>query len=600
MFFASLVRRWNTIRYYRGKQIARRLLRNFRESLAVFVRDRDVGQGRPQIRGPLLSVGCPVSKISNLEPEEGSWRLSVPGKRLAISWPLDWVQLEAGIANRLGCFFLHYHEYFINALRQFLRLDFTRHVLESIHVWINNYPAPSHLPPSDAWHPYVISRRLPTWVWIWCQHQRREDLPPGFLASLAQQVRWLRWNLEFDLGGNHLLQNLRALAVAGAFFSGPEADGWLRLVRKLLPRELKEQILPHGEHFERAPAYHVDMLLALADIRDAFRAVNPSWSRDLEPVIDKMADFLGVILHPDGQIPLFGDSTLDLAPAPCEVFTRLEKTHPNVRQDSAAAQVVGQYWIYREGKNFLIFDAGPVGPDHLPAHAHADLLTIEASWRGERLIVDGGVSDYEDSPERAYCRGTAAHNTLEIDGQNQCDVWSRFRMGRRGWPGKLHCGQYGPFQWAACTHNAYRFLKVPVVGRFIACSARLGWIIADWAVGSRQHKLVSRLRVGPGWQVTKEHSQAVGITSSGEKLILEAVGDPGNVQVRPAPYFPLFGVRKEAMEVSQERTGDLPTVIAWHLRPAGQEAAKLSWERGRLRIFAGTQEFVFDLHDLWT
>jgi uncharacterized heparinase superfamily protein len=136
---------------------------------------------------------------------------------------------------------------------------------------------------------------------------------------------------------------------------------------------------------------------------------------------------------------------------------------------AAAARRVGDYWTWRHERDYLLFDAGPVGPDHLPAHAHADLLNIEISIDGRRFVVDSGVFDYEDGPMRRYCRSTAAHNALEIDGASQCDMWSRFRMGHRGWPTSLFTGSEGGFDWTSAAHNAYRRLGAPTVGRWIAC-----------------------------------------------------------------------------------------------------------------------------------
>ena len=105
----------------------------------------------------------------------------------------------------------------------------------------------------------------------------------------------------------------------------------------------------------------------------------------------------------------------------------------------------------------------------MPAHAHADLLTFEASFGGRRLFVDSGVFNYEDDAMRRYCRSSAAHNVLQIDGHDQCDMWSRFRMGYRGWPTGLECGQTHGFHWARAAHNAYRRLGVPKLGRWLAC-----------------------------------------------------------------------------------------------------------------------------------
>ena len=46
----------------------------------------------------------------------------------------------------------------------------------------------------------------------------------------------------------------------------------------------------------------------------------------------------------------------------------------------------------------LLLDVGPLGPDYLPAHGHADTLSFEMALHGQRVIVDSGVSRYDNSP----------------------------------------------------------------------------------------------------------------------------------------------------------------------------------------------------------
>ena len=47
------------------------------------------------------------------------------------------------------------------------------------------------------------------------------------------------------------------------------------------------------------------------------------------------------------------------------------------------------------------------------------------------VIVDSGTSTYQPGSRRAGERGTSAHNTVEVGGQNSSEVWGNFRVGRR-------------------------------------------------------------------------------------------------------------------------------------------------------------------------
>ncbi len=67
----------------------------------------------------------------------------------------------------------------------------------------------------------------------------------------------------------------------------------------------------------------------------------------------------------------------------------------------------------------LCFDCGPLGEGN---HGHFDSLSIELAAYGRSLIVDPGRYTYSEAGEtnwRVWFRGTAAHNTVTVDGKNQ-------------------------------------------------------------------------------------------------------------------------------------------------------------------------------------
>jgi uncharacterized heparinase superfamily protein len=380
------------------------------------------------------------------------------------------------------------------------------------------------------------------------------------------------------------MENARALVLAGSFFDGPDADRWLRKGAAILRRQLVEQVLPHGEHFERSSMYHAIMLEALLDVADAARPVDAELARRCDGATVAMATFLRAILHPDGEIPLLGDACFGQSAAACPLIARAargadERPARAALQPtpSPGAHVWGQTWTYRNSGDFVLFDAGPVGPDHLPAHAHADLLHLEASVAGRRLLVDSGVFDYALSPMRRYCRSTQAHNTLEIDDRNQCDMWSRFRMGHRGWPGKLATGHADGFDWARAEHNAYRRLGVPRVGRWIGCRPGGPWLCVDWCEGTGAHRLVNRLHFHPDVTVEEVAGDEVKLTLSGLALRLR-FATTGQVTVDTSWYCPELGLRLPRPVVCWMASSALPAVCAWSLTWGNNEGrASLEW-----------------------
>src|SRR5690606_16017858 len=140
--------------------------------------------------------------------------------------------------------------------------------------------------------------------------------------------------------------------------------------------QIREQILPSGEHFERSPMYHAQMLSALLDIRDATASPRPTFSQLCDKTAARMASFLGLILHPDGQVPLLADTAYEETPCPPILILHAVPPHevkPEVLPGTDGAHEVEGYWMWRDADAFLLFDHGPVGADELPAHAHNDL-----------------------------------------------------------------------------------------------------------------------------------------------------------------------------------------------------------------------------------
>jgi hypothetical protein len=80
----------------------------------------------------------------------------------------------------------------------------------------------------------------------------------------------------------------------------------------------------------------------------------------------------------------------------------------------------------------LIIDHGPLGYDRMAAHAHADTLSLWLYKSGRPIWVDFGSYAYSAAPEwRAWSRSTAAHNTLELNGESSSTTLGAFAWRHR-------------------------------------------------------------------------------------------------------------------------------------------------------------------------
>ena len=328
--------------------------------------------------------------------------------------------------------------------------------------WVVRNP-PGH---GTAWEPYPTSLRIVNWVkWALAG----TNLPPECHHSLAIQARWLIRRLEWHLLGNHLFANAKALVFAGLYFDGPEAEEWLAKGATILHREISEQILPDGGHFELSPMYHA---LALEDMLDLVNILGSS-SGALPPIacaldekareqIPAMQRWLHAMSHPDGRIAFFNDAAFGIAPDAAALEDYAARLGlPQARRAASAGFVQLAHSGYARlvrGPAVLIADLARVGPDYLPGHAHADTLSFELSLFGHRVFVNSGTSLYGDGAERLRQRGTAAHNTVVVSGQDSSEVWGGFRVARRARPSEVRIAEEGDCLVAEGAHDGYRRL----------------------------------------------------------------------------------------------------------------------------------------------
>jgi uncharacterized heparinase superfamily protein len=452
-----LLNYWHTLRYLRPVQIYGRLW--FR-----LYRPRPDERGAPAARKPVEGWVVPVARrVSMLGP--ATFRFL--NETHAVLGPGSW---NDPTRQKLWLYNLHYFDD-LNAVDAPARVDWHRELLLR---WVAENPPGT----GSGWDPYPTSLRIVNWIkWALAGN----TLPPECVQSLAVQMRWLRRRLEHHLLGNHLFANAKALVFAGSFFEGGEAKGWREHGRGLLSRELSEQILPDGGHFERSPMYHAILLEDVLDLVNLAGAYPETV--ELGPLsfywdsARGMAGWLEAMCHPDGEIGFFNDAAMGIAPTLAQLtgYTgRLGLRGEVRRQDLAGAGGVGLYafgtygnltWLRDSGYVRLstggavaLLDVAPLGPDYLPGHAHADTLSFELSLFEQRVIVNGGTSRYGAGPERLAERGTAAHSTVQIDGADSSEVWGGFRVARRARPLDVRAEQTDEGFRVSASHDGYRRL----------------------------------------------------------------------------------------------------------------------------------------------
>jgi hypothetical protein len=237
----------------------------------------------------------------------------------------------------------------------------------------------------------------------------------------------------------------------------------------------------------------------------------------------------GRFSHPFGDRKYFGVATL----AACRELLELPEQEPETVRFPDCGLVV-----MTSGDVQVFVDAGTFGPG-TAGHSHADTLSVIVRKGREELLVDPGTYTYVgDLKWRDWFRGTAAHNTVRIDGQDQAMARGPFAWQSRpavevtAWESTTAHDRLA----AACSYNGFRHEREVVFEK-----GQLQVTITDRIVGGEPGKH----RAEQFWHFGSEQAR--------KRMTVE-----GQVQNVEGWISPVFGVKFPAPAVSVEVSGSLP------------------------------------------
>ena len=561
---SALVRYAAAIYHLGPRQAARNVLHRATRSARDFGRYARAGGGidwSGRARTPFLMHDGGASLAAG--------RFTAVGLTLEVGDPPSWERT----APLLWLFNLHYFAWLPGLARDAQQ----RLVLD----WIERYP------PSTAragWMNYPLALRLRNWVALlhagdaWGERDR-------VLASIEAQAECLADTLEYHLRGNHLLEAAISLKLLSACLRGKAVARWQRLADSLLEIELAEQFLLDGGHVERSPMYHARLAQGLLDLVNVLPESDETRVR-IEQRLPGVLRFLSALRHPDGEIALFNDAAFGIAPDPGAILEYAIRLGVDAPAFSSGSFPESGYHVWRAGDAALVVDAGPIGPDYLPAHAHGDIFSFELSLGGERVVVDGGTSSYEAGEERDWARSTRAHNTVEIGGADQAEFFGAFRVGRRGRPRDVSARVSAEGLRLSGWHDGYRRLAGgPVHHRELALLPTGALLVWDTVESSRPQPAVSRVRFAPGARVRLETADRAVIDAAGVELTVHSFG--GALALETGYYATRFGERvtcpvlalhkgpRSELGYAVARAADSPRIDEGGGEVAGQKVPRL-------------------------
>ena len=378
------------------------------------------------------------------------------------------------------------------AMAWFLSHDeaYARRVADQLDSWWRENPFLSGINWTSG---IEVGIRLISMVWI----RRLLNEWPEVAALFEENelaIRQIRWHQQYlnafrsrgSSANNHVIAEAAGQFVASCAFPWfPQSANWQRKSAQLLERELIRNTFPSGLGRELASDYHCFVAeLGLFAAAEADAAGCPlsltAWQR-LCAMVDSGAALLDERLRPPRQgdgdqgralllDPPDANPWVSLLAMGDAMFGRLD-WWPGTAADAAGSIVSAlagaahnvpdrpacRPWRFedagmtllrtRPGRDPEIWcrcDGGPHGYLGIAAHAHADALSVEVRCGGVDVLADPGTYCYHGEPEwRSYFRSTIAHNTVELNGQSQCD-------------------DGGPFLWLS--HASSRELDVLDIG----------------------------------------------------------------------------------------------------------------------------------------
>jgi hypothetical protein len=471
-------------------------------------------------------------------------RFPIQGRTIDLGTEPDWLgaSLPADREWRLEWSKFYYGLDLATAAEQTRNPEYAAAWQRLVDSWIAQVPIDHD--PSD-----VIGRRVQNWLYAWSRFERCIDFQsraPGFEAricdSLQAQAVHLQRNLTRER--NHRTLELYALFIAALALPAIDADGrLLPFAIDALHQNLLEDVLRDGVQRERSTHYHHVVLRSFVGLLVNTRRFAIPLPAGFESRLTRACEFALHCHRPDGSIPALSDSDsgsyLDLLEVAGEILDRPDFIYVATRgrrgeppRATAASFPIGGYFIQRSGwgtgaralrrERYLIFDCGPVGDG---GHGHYDALNVEIAADGAPLVIDPGRYTYCDDPPhwRRWFKGSAAHNTVTVDGLDQ----TPYRRGKPKGPVanvRLRRRATRPsfdLLWGEVVSPLYEVVH----RRRILFVGNDYWLIEDELEGDRPHRFDLRFHLTPDQPHVDVAATASGWRARTSRTVIMFAGD---------------------------------------------------------------------------
>lgn len=248
------------------------------------------------------------------------------------------------------------------------------------------------------------------------------------LKCVHNDAQILISRLEYHLLGNHLLENAIALFFVSFLVDDNKV---INASYKIFKSELKEQILSDGAHFELSTMYHHILLKKLIELKMICHYnkcnENKKFLDIIDPVILKMISWANNININKNYPPLINDSAFNNFLNFNQINKLIKKLNLPIKKNSLTKS---GFRVLNSDKLQILADVSNILSSYQPGHSHSDSLNFLLYFNKNPIIIDPGISTYENNNTRIKERSILYHNTVSINKENSSDIWGSFRVSK--------------------------------------------------------------------------------------------------------------------------------------------------------------------------
>lgn len=431
--------------------------------------------------------------------------------------------------------------YFLPSFARQYHLTGDATLLEDVMAFVRRWRAEN--PPPDDVRAYIQSKRR-NWrdmqvAWrvqnlAWCYFLGGDGFTAAERKELFTLIDEHAQVLLEDFGtrtlneNNHQSHGATTMLFAALLF--PEVRNAAALRTKaveILEHHLAHAFFEDGNSVEQCPGYYPFFVSIFRDAHLLCRANDVEPPARSEERLRQFYHYLGRVAQPDGTMPPINDSSESESAPSLRVLAELlgePFPYPAPRSHRFAAS---HQAIMRDldpgAPTYVFLDAGP----HVVSHWHGGKLGFHLWYWGRPLLVDSGVSNYDDPLRRQWYLRPQAHNTILVDGRGDYDPTTILRSRRPAAGSRIeHWETTQGFDWAVMKHEGFPDREAPVEWtRHFVLLKGVGCVVVDHLESTVEHDYTWLFHLPPSTPSVDAGAGTVFTGFAEKNLLLRAAKD---------------------------------------------------------------------------